>query len=170
MPADDKIAAILSSFPGPVTLYPSRKKWLFLFSAGALFSAGGLAMARSGETVGWYMFALFGIVALIPLVVMLPGSGWLVLDRDGFDYKTIFISKRARWRDASNFRAGKIPPAGTKLVLYDDASTTGLNADLTTTFTGRNSTLGDTYGFSPDDLARLMAQWRERAVGQSGPR
>ena len=34
---------------------------------------------------------------------------------------------------------------------------------------GRNAALPDTYGLSADDLAQLMAQWRERALAR-GPR
>ncbi len=40
---------ILSRFPGPVTLYPSRKKWLLVCAGGALFAIGGVWMVRSGE-------------------------------------------------------------------------------------------------------------------------
>jgi hypothetical protein len=45
-----------------------------------------------------------------------------------------------------------------------------LNADLTLRFTGRNSALGDSYGLSPADLARLMGEWRDRAVAQNALR
>jgi hypothetical protein len=47
MPID--VAEILSRFPGPLTLHPSRKKWLLFFSIGALFAAGGGWMINRGE-------------------------------------------------------------------------------------------------------------------------
>jgi hypothetical protein len=41
---------------------------------------------------------------------MIPGSGWLLLDGDGFEYRTLFKSRRSRWRNTGNFGTGKIPP------------------------------------------------------------
>jgi hypothetical protein len=171
MSSNDKVAETLSRFPGPVRLYPSRKKWLLLLAGCTLFSFGGVLMVRSGEIEGWFVLAVFGIGALVPLLVMIPGSGWLLLDEDGFEYRTLFKNRRAHWRDTSNFGAEKIPPANIRLVVYDDiGAKPGMNADLTVKFTGRNSALGDTYGFSAAELAHLMAQWRERAAARSGSR
>ena len=48
MPSDDNTAEMLARFPGPVRLYPSRKKWLLVFAGGAAFTAGGILMIRSG--------------------------------------------------------------------------------------------------------------------------
>jgi hypothetical protein len=35
MPPPTVAAAILARFPGPLTLYPSRKKWLLVFAGSA---------------------------------------------------------------------------------------------------------------------------------------
>ena len=169
--SDDKVAEALSRYPGPVTLYPSRKKWLFLFGVCALFGAGGFAMVRDGEPTGWFVLGLFGLAAIIPLVVLTPGSNRLTLAADGFEYKTLFISRRVRWSDTDSFGVARIPPANTALVVYDDAAVKDKrSAALNARLTGRTSLLGDSYGLTVAGLASLMAQWRERALGQSGPR
>ncbi len=172
MAAGNKVADFLSRFPGPVTLHPSRKKWLLVFLGGAVFSAGGILMIRSGETVGWAVLVFFALVAIVAAAVMLPGAGRLVLDRAGFEAKVLFRGYRKRWSDTRGFVATTIPgPGNTRLVAYDDLTQGGgMMNDLNVAITDRNAALGDTFGLSADDLARLMEQWRERALAPSGPR
>jgi hypothetical protein len=50
MPTDT--AEILSRFPRPVTLRPSRKNWLLVFAIGLLFAVGGAWMIRDGQWMG----------------------------------------------------------------------------------------------------------------------
>jgi hypothetical protein len=169
-PADDRAKTILARFPGPVTIYPSRRKWLLLFGGCALFAAGGVMMVQSGERMGWLVLGFFGLCAFIPLVMMLPGSARLVLDRDGFEYRTLFKSRRSLWRNTGNFGWANIPPGNVKLVVFDDVSASGMSADLNAGITGRNSALSDTYGFAAADLADLLEAWRARAVTPSGTR
>jgi hypothetical protein len=169
MPSNDKAADILARFPGPVTLYPSRKKWLLVFLGGAAFTAGGIWMIRSGEAEGWYVTVFFALVAVIAIVVMLPGAGRLTLDRDGFEAKTLFRGHRTRWSDTRGFEASTIHPGNQHLVVYDDVTQKrGMLTGINVSITGHNAALGDTYGLSANDLAGLMAQWRERALAQSG--
>jgi hypothetical protein len=53
------------------------------------------------------------------------------------------------------------------MVVYDDTTqSTKSLARINIAIVGRNAGLPDTYGLSADDLARLMAQWRERALGR----
>ena len=159
------VTEILSRFPDPVTFRPSRKKWLLVFAGGALFAAGGYWMIRSDEQAGWFVLIFFGLVALAGALAMLPGAGALTLDRDGFEFSSLFRRSRARWRDVSRFEVAELPPSGHKMVVYDDAlQKGGLMAAASTAISGHTSGLPDTYGLAPADLARLMQQWRERAL------
>jgi hypothetical protein len=168
MPTD--VAEILSRFPGPLTLYPSRKKWLLFFLIGALFAAGGGWMINRGEGSGWFVLIFFGLAAIVAAAAMLPGAGGLTLDRDGFEVTNLFRSYRARWHDTAGFTAVRIPHAQ-MMVVYDDAKQSGKGlAQLNVAIAGRGAGLPDTYGLSADDLAQLMAQWRDRAVAQTGGR
>jgi hypothetical protein len=57
------------------------------------------------------------------------------------------------------------------MVVYDDITQgTKSIAKLNVGLVGRNSGLPDTYGHSADNLAQLMAQWRERALRETGSR
>jgi hypothetical protein len=160
-------AELLARFPGPVTLYPSRRKWLLVLAGGAALAAGGALMIRGGDAKGWFVLIFFTAVALTAAVVMLPGASALTLDRDGFEAINLFRRSRTRWQDASGFTAASIPPAQQRLVVYDDArASTWRVAKVNVAITGRNASLPDTYGRSADELAELMAAWRASALAR----
>jgi hypothetical protein len=55
------------------------------------------------------------------------------------------------------------------MVVYDDAERKStMMARASVAICGRSAGLPDTYGLSADDLAQLMARWRERAVARTG--
>jgi hypothetical protein len=157
--------AILDRFPGPVTLYPSRRKWLLVMAGGAVFAIGGAWMIRGGDPTGWFVLIFFAAVALVAAVAMLPGAGALTLDREGFEITNLFRRHRTRWQDASGFTATQIPPARQLFVVYDDArASTHRVAKVNVAIAGRSAGLPDTYGQPADKLAELMAAWRTSAL------
>lgn len=161
---DSKASQILARFPGPVTLYPSRKKWLLLLLAGLAFTLAGIWMVATAAPEGWFVLIFFGSGAIVSIVMLLPGASSLVLERDGFAITSLFRSHYARWQDVSVFAPMAIPFAPQKMVSFDDASaSTKFVAKLSTGIAGHNSALPDTYGMSADELARLMTQWRDHA-------
>ena len=107
MPSDDKFAEIVARFPGPVTLYPSRKKWLVVCLGGSAFTIGGIRMIQSGDNSGWFVAGFFAPVAIIAAAILLPGAGRLTLDQDGFEAISLYRRNRTRWRDThSPWRTG----------------------------------------------------------------
>jgi len=127
-------------------------------------------MIASGDTSGWFVVIFFGLGAIVAALAMLPGAGALMLDSDGFEVTNLFRHHRSHWQDTDGFAAARIPPARHLMVVYDDATQSAKSlARINIAIVGRNAGLPDTYGLSADDLARLMAQWRERAVGQRTP-
>ena len=156
---------LLARFPGPLALTPSRGKWFVVMLVGLAFTATGLFLMPRNEMMTWFCVIFFGFVAAVAIIMLIPGAGGLTLNRDGFEVTSLFRSHFVTWADATDFLAGRIPPAAKKMVLYNHAgaknSTLGkLNAGLV----GRNGAIPDTYGMSADALASLLAQWRERAV------
>jgi hypothetical protein len=171
MPSPTRADAILSRFPGAVTLYPSRKKWLLVLVGSALFAVGGFWMIKTGDGRGWLVLIFFGLAAVVAAAAMLPGAGGLALDRDGFEATNLFRRHRTLWQDSTGFQAARIPPARQMWVVYDDVTqSTRSIAKFNVGIVGRNAALPDTYGLSADDLAQLMTQWRKRALGQTGSR
>jgi hypothetical protein len=165
MGPNDKTLALLRRFPGPLTLYPSKTKWLLILLGCAVFTAGGIWMIRDHEASGWFVAGFFGLGSLTSIVVMLPGAGALTLDQKGFEVTNLFRRHQTRWADADGFDSSVIPPAHTSLVVYDDLTVMpGAMTGFNTAITGRNAALNDTYGLSADALAELMTAWRGRAL------
>jgi hypothetical protein len=169
MPSNSGLYAILMRFPGPVTLYPSRRKWALVLAGCGLFAAGGIWMIAGNAPWGWFVLIVFLIGAIVAAVALLPWAGALTLDGNGFVMTSLFRTQRIQWQDAEGFEAQVIPPALIKFVVFDQISATGRAiSKFNATIAGRNGALPDTYGFSADDLASLMRQWRARALTASG--
>ena len=157
--------AILARFPGPVTLYPSRRKWLLLLLFAAALTAGGVHMVATAEPRGWAVLVFFAVGTIISAVMLMPGAAGLTLDRDGFTIMSLFRANRSRWQDVSGFQAITIPFSRRAMVGFDDVTAKGKAlAELSTAIAGRSGALPDTYGLAVEELVRLMAQWRERAL------
>ena len=170
----DTCSEILARFPGPVTLYPSRRKWLLLMAGCLLFAVGGIGEAHNGNAMDWLGVAFFGLGAIVPGLMLLHGAASIRLDSDGFEMTNLFRHARFRWQDASGFeaqfppvlRAFAIPPPSwNKFVAFDNAKMrNSTSTRVIALLMKHNAQLGDTYGFSADELAKLMTQWRNLAV------
>jgi hypothetical protein len=165
--ADTDPAAILARYPGPVRLSPSPRKWLLVFFGCAVFVAGGIGLRAENPAVAWLCIGFFGCGVLVAAAMLLPGAGGLVLDADGFEVTNLFRRTRTRWQDAADFTVAALPPAGQKVVVYDNAKLGGgtLGA-INTTLSGRSCGLPDTYRLKAQDLAQVMAGWRDRATAR----
>jgi hypothetical protein len=162
--SQSQVDAILARFPGPVTLHPSRIKWLLVLLAGGVLAFGGYLMVSDGDSRGWFVLAFFAAVAIVAAIVLLPGAGGLTLDRNGFRATSLFRGFSARWEQVRGFESVSVPPSWQKLVVYDDINLAGKIAKLNVAIAGHNAGLPDTYGLSADDLARLMTLWQDRAM------
>ena len=164
MSSQDKADGILASFPGPVTLRPSRLKWIFILLICIAFAAGGVAMARDGTTMGWLAVAFFGLGVPLSIAAMLPGAGGLTLDRNGFEVVHLFRHRSYAWADVSGFRKAELAYQN-EMVVFDHTGTKGkLIASINAGLVGRNAGLPETYGLGADVMADLMARWRARAM------
>ena len=165
MGSQDKADAILARFPGPVTLRPSRLKWIFILLICVAFAVGGYFMAADGKTIGWWILAFFGLGVPVSIAAMLPGAGGLTLDRGGFEVVNLFRRQSYTWAEVSGFKKAQLVYQN-EMVVFDHAGAKGkMIASVNTGLVGRNAGLPDTYGFSTDVLADLMARWRDRAMG-----
>jgi hypothetical protein len=176
-PDSDPVTALLARFPDPVTLYPSRRKWLVSLAVAACFVVIGVLILRdparfanrwSSTTeilaVGWLCVVFFGLGAILSSIILIPGASWLTLDTRGFMVRNLFRTTSRPWADVDNFAAVDVARAK-KLVGYDDAQGAGKAfGRLSVLLSSRNSALPDSYGLSEADLASLMTQWRSRAL------
>lgn len=175
---------ILARFPGPVTLYISRRRKLLgliiclgftVFLAWLLFT--GYPMARSGASgpfgtiVAWA--AMLGCGALsvrAVILLLLPDTASLTLDADGFRIGHVFHGIRKPWRGVSEFRVATTRRYGNiggplSQVVYDDPGAEARRRGAKVT-----RVLPEVYGrprLHGHDLAWLMNEWRQRALAQA---
>jgi len=173
MQTHDEADALLACFPGPIVLYPSRKKWIGMVLIGAVFVAGaiwmlfwwGKPLAWGERAMGWGALVFFGAGVLVALVNLLPGASQLKLDRECFEQRALFRRHFIRWADTSDFEA--VALEWQQMVMFDHAHASAKPSiqRISVGLLKRNSVLPDSYGLPPEILAGLMARWRERAVG-----
>lgn len=172
--AVNKVDVILARFPGPVTLRVSRLKTLALFVGSLAFVVGGifLIVFAKGDPEAWVAgiasVLFFGACTVIGALMLLPGAGSLTLDVDGFEVCSLFRRHRIAWPQASLFIVATLalPDNNKRMVGYDDDRLKGFGAEFSRGTIGRNAALPDTYRLSVEELARLMTEWRERALAQ----
>jgi hypothetical protein len=164
------VEELLSRFPGPITLYPSREKWALLAAGSAPLAITGAILIPDGSAHslwGWIVFVVFGACLLVSGTRLLPGAAALTLDIGGFEEHALFFQRaRAQWRDATDITANAAPDARSdiKLVWFNAPEWKGhWLRGKEAVLPGCNAGLADTYGLSAEDLADLMIRWQQRA-------
>ena len=125
-----------------------------------------MLVKQDSSAMMWYCVLFFAFCAVVFAACLLPGSASLTLDADGFRLKQFYFVRKSRWQNVTNIDVGYAPPSRTKCVRYNDTQWSSWRlARWETALLGYNALLPDTYGMSADDLAALMAQWRDRVLG-----
>jgi hypothetical protein len=153
-------------FPEPLTIGPPLKGHRFcllVLAVITMLSAGNIAVPPVDKT-SILATVVFGVVTMIILAKLIPGSTMLTLDADGFETTRWFWKRRFQWNDVSSFSAWMSGPSG--FVAFKD-KTLGpgpfgkLGASLSG---GANRTLFGAYGTSVDELAWLLRRWQRSAL------
>jgi hypothetical protein len=185
----DRVAELLANFPGPVTLQPSRWKWIGILAASAVLFGGGIAQNLSAASTGilaWLPVAVFGMLMLGAAVVIFIVGLRLSLDDEGFTLRVGYRSQRWRWSDVGDFAIAEylhnMPGAFMrKRIGFNDkrlskTAAQRVGEQFSTALTGRDCALPDGYystafGLPMEDLVRLLSQWQQRALAaQTGAR
>lgn len=173
---DDR-AALLARFPGPARLRVPQRRLVFLLVSIVIFGIC-IAFVALQREYGWFetlilWIAVAGCVAAMPvfLMMILRGST-LELDAQALEIFQGMKRTRIAWRDLSEFSvadAGRFRLAQHWMVMFDETGTRdsmlgGFNRGLL----GKSGALPDTYGMDAFDLARLLNEWRDRALQADG--
>lgn len=148
----------MSSFvPLPLVLYPSRGRFTLLLLFSLTFVAGGVWLVRTGKPFGYLCIALFGLCALVFAVKLHPGLSYLRLQRDGFTFGNLFLTRQIPWGRVQAF--GVIPFGRQRLVAWNyvpATPTAGPAISPPKRFSGYQAMLPDNYGMQPQLLADLL--------------
>ncbi len=172
----EQVGTLLARYPGPVELHvPQRKTLLVLFGM-AIFAGVSLWYLHNDNpgtlatALLWFCVAALALCSPLVILQLIRGAG-LRLENDGFRIKQPWKWRFVRWKDASEFGVGSTALIASHkgdwstVVTFDDRNADESKAAiLNRSIVGRNSSLPDTYGLSPEDLQSLMNRWRERAL------
>jgi hypothetical protein len=175
-PWSDKVAALLTEFPGPVILHPSGLKWVgiavvsaFLEGCSVLFLSPLFPHLAPKELV------IVGGVLLTPVVFLMAVAA-LTLGRDlprvmldaeefetrGFETRRYAWRHRQRWSEVTQFR-----PFLLLAIHFDTRLPHGSWDKFARAYLGGDARVWfDTFGLGAKNFARLMNAWRERALTQ----
>jgi hypothetical protein len=180
----NEVDDIVATFPGPVTLFPSRLKWWIILMLGVIMTATSVWVAvlpfvdavKAGQSpyiataVGLFGAIFFGFGMVLAVLSLVPSRSYFRLDEDGFEIVSpVLKKKRFSWGEVSDFATYRVRP--TSIVVFKTANPRLLNMSemWDSILSGRDGGLSETYGFEAVDLVRLMATWQGMALRQRGP-
>ena len=154
----------------PIVLAASKRKAVLLFLGSGAFVAIGVFMVVSGETKGWFPLVFFALCLIVSVVLLLPGSTNLTIDRDGIHVKSLFRLTHIRWSDVDSFYVGSIRtgPASTKMIgiAYADSyqgQKTGRR--VAAALAGMEGGIPNQYQASAEELCELLNRAKRRFGG-----
>jgi hypothetical protein len=160
--------SLLALYPGPVTLHPSRLKWVFIF---VLMAFWIVCASLLHSLYGPALLSLTGVVAvsLVTLIIIMAitygrGRPRLTLDADGVEIlPPTGGTRRLRWSEITRFRSR----LGFFAFHVDARAPEGRWDRFQRAYLGgRYRIWTDTFGLGAARFARLMNGWRERAMAQ----
>ena len=142
-----------------ITFYPSKAKHLRMLPVFLLFTAVGVWMAYDGEGMGHFVYLVFGLFSVLPVIMLLPNANYLKLRDDEFEFGRIFGKHCVKWEDVKNFEIwtyshqhGSIEQVGWNYKEGVEVSKfVRINKML-----GIDDCLPDTYGMKTKELLSLM--------------
>jgi hypothetical protein len=116
--------------------------------------------------------ALLGSCALVCAYAVVIGTlafitdlDFMRLDVNGFETQFAWMNRHFSWNGVGPFMVRSFIRGGT-VVTFDDATRrSGLSRMLRLFPFPQSSILSGQYGLGSDDMARLMNEWRARALG-----
>jgi len=168
-----EVAAILSQFPGPVTLFPSKFRILITSTVAmllvALFIWFTWNAARSGNLL---LVAVYGFCVLVcayavivSALASLTDLYFITLNANGFETQFAWKKRRRSWNDVGPFAVLSFIRGATVVAFDDETCRSGVSRKFNLLMTKHNSLLPGYFGLENEDMARLMTEWRARALG-----
>jgi hypothetical protein len=157
----------MSAVELPITLRTSRTRALLLLAGSLTFVGCGLWFSVDHPVIGYGNVVFFGLCALVALALLLPGSSFITLNREGFLFASLFRKHEVRWQDVVEFRTIRV--GLNTMVGWNYAGAANAHATLRSVnqaLSGVDAALPDIYGMRADDLATLLETIRAQQAGE----
>jgi len=145
----------------------ASRSTFILIAVGVAMAGGGAWLVANGQPVaGWGITALFGLLAVIAFVTVLPGSTQIELDREGFTMVTLFQpGERVRWEEVDRFETVEV--AGRRRAGYrlrSSAASAKERSGTPAPHAGLDGVFMRDFGMGPKQLVDTLRDWRRRHV------
>jgi hypothetical protein len=150
-------------------LRPSYGIWISLAVVAGAMTWFGFDMLGKGDRAGWISLAIGAPCLAGTLPSLIPGSAHLKLTREGFVRRIYWLNRAYRWEAVEPIVARTL--AGQRAVVWNlrEPARRPLRTHVFRAFFGVDYALADGHGMELEELAALMNEWRERAVGARLP-
>jgi hypothetical protein len=157
-----------------ITLTPSRSKHLLFLMVSAVFTAIGVMVLSRGRSdsfdvwMAWLCIVFFGLCGLVFLVQFFPGSSFLRIRREGFEFRALWRGATFRWSDVEEFGVAEFTvyhsgiPQKHRMVgfrlspSYPRRDKLPRLRRLNEKLMGYEAALPDNYGMKHEELAALL--------------
>lgn len=148
-----------------LTLTPSRRTQILLLVVAALFVTIGVMMLserRVSAADTWMTYAgigFFGLCGLVFVVQLIPGSAYLKIRRDGFEFRALWRGGAWRWSDVEEFGVARFTAhrmVGFRFSPSYDRRQLARVRRLNEALLGYEAALPDNYGMKHEELAALL--------------
>jgi hypothetical protein len=147
-----------------VVLYPNKLKHLLMLAVSAGFTAIGFLMVKDGKWMGYLCGGFFGLGIPIFIIQMFPGASYLKLQKEGFEYSTMFRHHYVKWCDIAEFGIMTQRHSGmttNKMVGWnymESFESQSIGRSFSKSIGGIEAGLPDTYGLKAEKLLEIMFQ------------
>ena len=157
-----------------IVLTPSKTKQAVLLFVATLFVLAGIFITSrqpdpSEVWIGYLCIVFFGLGGLVFAAQLLPGSSFLKIRRDGFEFRALWRGTAFRWSDVQEFGVAELTmyhggiPQKHRMVGFRFSPAYASNKHprlrrLNQALVGYDAALPDNYGMKHDELASLLNQ------------
>jgi hypothetical protein len=164
-----------------IVLVPSKKKQALMLLVATLFVLAGIFIVSKTDAsdvwIGYVCIVFFGLGGVVFAAQLLPGSSFLKIRRDGFEFRALWRGTAFRWSDVQEFGVaeftlyhGGIPQKHRMVGFRFSPSSARRDAHprlhrLNQALVGYDAALPDNYGMKHDELASLLNQKKMEYAG-----
>lgn len=145
-----------------MTLYPKKQSAIILLLGCIFFVIAGIVLARSQGWIGYLCAGFFGLGIPAAIVRILPGSTYLELTNEGFEFCNMFRKTSLSWEVIDEFFIVTLKQTGVsvhKMVGFnfvDSYDRMRIGRGVSKALSQCEGALPDTYGLKPEELADLL--------------
>ncbi|MBA6157379.1 hypothetical protein H3Z83_12750 [Tenacibaculum sp. S7007] len=128
-----------------------------------IFVACGYSILEKNRLMGWLGISFFGLGAICFFIQLLTNVSYLKFDKEGFEEKNLFQTKKYKWSEVKNFRQANF--RGNKSIFFDynpDNNKWKNRSKLTEIIFGKQKAITSSHNIKTEELLNLMKTYKRK--------